>query len=380
MEFSIEQEALASAMATASRALGTRLMTNAALAGLHLSLNGNDLTLTCTDRDLTITVETTAHTVTEGEVLLPGRLAAEIVRSLDPGAVRVRQASESEVELNAGVSRFTIRSLEPSLFPRLDDGIAASQSISLPAEGFAVTLGRAVRAASTDESRAVLTGVLLAPRPGGFTFVATDSYRLAIAEMDIPGTDGILGSRMIIPARALSEMRRVLSAVSTPMAGDMPGGAVVHFTARESSAQMTYANVSIVTRVVDGRFPDYERLVPTSYVHQLTFDAADMQHALKRMKLLTQDQKTPTRLHVSPGTVTLDVAADDIGSASEDVPIIYDGDAFEIAFNPTFLSDGIDAVDSESVILKTSDSGKPSLLVSPNAHDYQYLLMPIRVV
>ncbi len=380
MEFTIEQEALATAMTTASRALGSRMITNAALAGIHLSVTDNDLTMVCTDRDLTVTVQTSVQAVSNGEMLLPGRLAVEVVRSLEPGAVIVKKTGDSEVELRSGVSHFTIRSLEPDLFPRSDVPGSHTVSLEIPAHDLASSLGKVVRAASTDDSRAILTGVLVAPREGGFTLVATDSYRLAIATMSVPDVDTVMDVPIIIPGRALSEMRKILSTVSSDAFSENSADGVVRFTPLPSAAQFTYRNISITTRLVDGRFPDYERLVPTSYLHELSFDAVAIQHGLKRMKLLVQDQKTPTRLIIAPDVLTLAVTADEIGSATEQLPITYDGEPFEIAFNASFLSDGIDALDSETVILKTSDSGKPSLLLSPSSHEFEYLLMPIRVV
>ncbi|MHB8288679.1 MAG: DNA polymerase III subunit beta [Acidimicrobiales bacterium] len=376
MELTIERDTLLSTLTTASRALGTRLLTSAGLGGMHILVTETQLVATCTDRDLTIIASTDVVATDPGEVLVPGRLAVEIVRSLEPSAVVLRQVAGTELEVVSGNSSFSIRCMEADLFPKTDVGLQNDRFVEIPVSELSTTINQVVRAASTDDSRPVLTGILMSPTVGGMTVVGTDSYRLAIGTVKYDDPDSVLAEPIVIPARALAEVKRILA---SPPSGHVPDE-MLRLSALGSTAYFSYMNTAILARLVEGRFPDYGKLIPSSYAHELSFEAEPMQQALRRMKLLVQDNKTPIRLEVSDDLINVRVTSDDIGSAVEEVSVTYSGEPFEIAFNGSYLSDGIDAINEDTIVIKTADAGKPSLLQATKENSYQYLLMPIRII
>jgi len=227
-------------------------------------------------------------------------------------------------------------------------------------------LRQVVRAASTDDARAVLTGVLLAADDDGLRLVATDSYRLAVR--DLPETAVLsAGQKVLIPGRALTELQRVM-------------GDADELTVRLGDREATFesAGTRLSTRLIEGEFPNYRNLLPSSYPNLLTVGKASMLEAIRRVKILAQDS-TPVRLSLGGPTVQLTAITQDVGNAAEEVDAVYDGTEMVVAFNPDYLAAGIDAIDSDDVTLATMDPMKPAVLRGVGRDDYLYLLMPVRV-
>jgi DNA polymerase-3 subunit beta len=227
-------------------------------------------------------------------------------------------------------------------------------------------LRQVVRAASTDDARAVLTGVLLASEDDGLRMVATDSYRLAVR--DLPGTTVLAaGKNVLIPGRALNELQRVM--------GDADELSV---RLGEREATFEAGGTRLSTRLIEGEFPNYRNLLPSSYPNLLTVGKAAMLEAIRRVKILAQDS-TPVRLTLGGDTVHLTAITQDVGNAAEEIDASYDGAEMTVAFNPDYLAAGIDAIDSDDVTLATMDPMKPAVLRGVGRDDYLYLLMPVRV-
>jgi DNA polymerase III subunit beta len=238
--------------------------------------------------------------------------------------------------------------------------------VTLPASAMADALRQVVRAASTDDARAVLTGVLLAAEDDGLRMVATDSYRLAVRAL--PESSVLSsGQKVIIPGRALGELSRVI-------------GDVENLTVRLGEREATFESgtTRVSTRLIEGEFPNYRNLLPSSYPNLLTFGKAAMLEAIRRVKILAQDS-TPVRLTLGGDTVQLTAITQDVGNATEEIDATYDGTEMTVAFNPDYLSAGIDAIDSDDVTLATMDPMKPAVLRGVGHDDYLYLLMPVRV-
>lgn len=377
MKFRCERDTLVEALTTAGRAVTTRGSTAAALSGIRIDVAGNRLTVVGTDLDLTVRVESEAIGLDDGTVVTPARLAADIVRSLEPGAVTF-EGGDDEVEISAARSRFVVRTFAVEDFPVLPD--PRPDQVTLPAAGLAEALRQVVRAASNDDARPLLTGVLVAAEGSGTRLVATDSYRLALRDLTgtgpLPeGTDQIL-----IPARALTELQRLL-----PAGGAKDGGAKdeavtdVGFSVSDLDATFTVSGVRLMTRLLDGKFPDYRQLIPPSYPNQLRVGKESLLDALRRVRLLVRDNTTPVRLSMRAGGVELTVVSQEVGHASEDVDADYEGEELTVAFNPSYLIDGVEAVLGDEVVLETLDATKPATVRAPDHDDYRYLLMPVRV-
>lgn len=365
MKFRCERDVLAEALGTAARAATGRTPTLPVLTGVRLDLRGDDLTVTGTDLELTIQVTETVTGDIDGAAVLQARLGADIVRSLEPGKVVV-DAGPDEVRISSGRSEFRVRSLAVDDFPRI--GAPAERQFTLPSEAFADALRQVVRAASGDDARPILTGVLLAAEEGGLRLVATDSYRLAVR--DLPGTEVLgVGQKVLVPSRALNELARVLGGASEIK---------VHVGERE--ATFVVGTKRLTTRLIDGEFPNYRQLIPSSYPNRLMVGRETLLDAVKRLKPLTGARDSPpVRLKMSADGLELTVTSQELGTADELLDARYEGADLLVAFNADYLSAGIDAVAGDEVMLETLDPMKPAVLRSSEKSDYLYLLMPVRV-
>jgi DNA polymerase-3 subunit beta len=376
VKFRSERDVLVDALATASRAATSRGPGAAVLGGVRIDLKGNQLSVVGTDLDLTVKVEMEAIGLDDGACVAPARLSTDIVRSLEPGAVTV-EANDNEVEISAGRSRFVVRTYPIEDFPTSPS--RSQGAVDLPAQGLAEALRQVVRAASGDDARPLLTGVLIAAEGDGIRLVATDSYRLAMRDLTaaspLPaGTDQIL-----VPARALGELQRLLPSKEPAKDGDGSGATSVGFSVGELDATFTVGGVYVSTRLLDGKFPDYRQLIPPGYPNQLRVGKEALLDALRRVRLLVRDNTTPVRLSMRPGGVELTVVSQEVGHASEDVDADYEGEEHSVAFNPSYLIDGVEAVLGDEIVLEALDSGKPATVRAPDHDDYRYLLMPVRV-
>lgn len=348
-----------------------------ALGGLRLEITGNHLRVVGTDLDLTVHVSTEAIGIADGVCVAPAKLVADIVRSLEPGAVTVESEAE-KVEIGAARSHFSLRTFPTDDFPTLPE--PPSPQTSLPASELAGALRQVVRAASTDDARPLLTGVLIAPEEGGVRLVATDSYRLAMRDIDgnAAFTDT---SEILVPARALAELQRlsVLSPSGREGSGAETAQPAVGLSFGDHDVTFTAENVRVSTRLLDGKYPDYQQLIPPDYPNRLHVGKDSILDALRRVRLLVRDNTTPVRLSMRPGGVDLTVVSQEVGDASETVDADFDGSELTVAFNPTYLIDGVEAVAGDEVILETVDATKPATVRSAEEANFRYLLMPVRV-
>ncbi len=381
MKFRCERDSLVEVLTTAGRAVSTRTTTSVALSGIRIETAGNALTVVGTDLDLTVHVTTEAIGIDDGVCVAPARLLAEIVRSLEPGAVTI-EADADKIEIGAARSRFGLRTFPVEEFPSLP--APPDPATFLPAGSLAGALRQVVRAASTDDARPLLTGVLIASEGKGVRLVATDSYRLAMRDID--GTESFSEqSQILVPARALAELQRLsLLSSGAKDSGDTDeagadGSPTVGLSIGEHDVTFVAGNVHVSTRLLDGTYPDYRQLIPADYPNRLHVGKDSLLDALRRVRLLVRDNTTPVRLSMRAGGVDLSVVSQEVGDASETVDADFDGEELTIAFNPTYLIDGVEAVNGDEVLLETVDATKPATVRAAERTDYRYLLMPVRV-
>jgi DNA polymerase-3 subunit beta len=357
-----------------------------ALGGVRIETSGNHLAVVGTDLDLTIHVSTEAIGISDGVCVAPAKLLADIVRSLEPGAVTI-EAEAEKVEIGAARSRFSLRTFPVDDFPTLPE--PPQPATFLPAAGLASALRQVVRAASNDDARPLLTGVLVAAEGNDVRLVATDSYRLAMRDID--GSDALAGtSQILVPARALAELQKlsVLGMTakdgalgSTGEGADDGDGALptIGLSIGDHDVTFTAGDVKVSTRLLDGSYPDYRQLIPSEYPNRLHVGKDSLLDALRRVRLLVRDNTTPVRLSMRPGGVDLTVVSQEVGDASETVDADFDGTELTIAFNPTYLIDGVEAVTGDEVLLETVDATKPATVRAAEETSFRYLLMPVRV-
>jgi DNA polymerase-3 subunit beta len=368
-------------LTVAGRGVSSRTTTSMALGGLWLETIGNHLNVVGTDLDLTVHVQSEAIGIEDGVCVVPAKLLADIVRSLEPGAVTIESEAE-KVEIGAARSRFSLRTFPVDDYPSLPE--PPKPATSLPAAELASALRQVVRAASTDDARPLLTGVLIAPEGNGVRLVATDSYRLAMRDID--GTSAFADTaEILVPARALAELQRLsgLGAAAKEGTGDSANGSgdgsAVGLAIGENDVTFMAGNVKVSTRLLDGTYPDYRQLIPAEYPNRLHLGKDSLLDALRRVRLLVRDNTTPVRLSMRTGGVDLTVVSQEVGDASETVDADFDGEELTIAFNPTYLIDGVEAVAGDEVLLETVDATKPATVRSAEEANFHYLLMPVRV-
>ncbi len=382
MKFRCERDSLVEVLTTAGRAVGTRSSAQMVLSGLRIESVGNHLSVVGTDLDLTVHVSAEAIGISDGICVAPAKLLADIVRSLEPGAVTIESEGE-KVEIGAARSRFSLRTFSVADFPSLPE--PPEPATFLPAPSLASALRQVVRAASGDDARPLLTGVLIAPEGNGVRLVATDSYRLALRDID--GSDAFSDtSQILVPARALAELQRLSGLGSSAKGGDGTDvdsegakGATVGLSIGDHDVTFTVGDVKVSTRLLDGTYPDYRQLIPAEYPNRLHVGKDSLLDALRRVRLLVRDNTTPVRLSMRHGGVDLTVVSQEVGDASETVDADFEGEDLTIAFNPTYLIDGVEAVAGDEVLLETVDATKPATVRAAEETDFRYLLMPVRV-
>ena len=328
-----------------------------------MALEGDQLTLTATDRELTITMQLTVAGDGDGDVVVTARLASDVVRSLDPGAVNVT-VDEEGIHIDSARSKFSIQTMGAEDFPRV--AALDGDPVVLEAGGLLTALRQVVKAASADESRPVLTGVLLSAEQEGLRLVTTDSYRLALC--DLPGLE-VLGSEqsVLVPSRALQEIIRLLGDVEQVS---------VRFSEREASFNLGAATVT--TRLIEGEFPSYQGLIPAHQPNRLTIGREGFVNAVRRVRLMAQDS-TPIRLDMSAAGLELSATTQDVGEAREQLDAVFDGEDLTVAFNPEYLLDGAEAAPGDEIVLNTVDALKPAVIRTPESEQFLYLLMPVRI-
>ena len=339
------------------------------LSGVRLEVKGDRLHLAGSDLDLTIQVDIGVSSPEDGVAVLPARLVADIVRALEPGAVAF-EATDDEMRIASGRSQFAVRMLASAEFPRLPltiPGDNAGGEVTLDAAELADALRQVVRAASGDDARPILTGVLMAAEQDGLRLVATDSYRLAVR--DLPGASVLReGQKVLVPSRALAELQRLLSSADR-----------VTLRLGEHDATFEVGDVRLTTRLIEGEFPNYRQLIPAAYPNRLIVAREALLDAVRRVKLLVRDATTPVRISLRSDGIELTVVTQDVGTATEDVDAKFEGGEMTVAFNPAYLIDGVEAIVGDEVLLETIDALRPAVIRAVDGTDYLYLLMPVRV-
>ncbi len=370
MKFRCERDLLVETVGTTSRAVSTRSGGIQALAGLRFELSRDLLHITGADSDLDLVIEadTRVNGLEEGQFVVDARLVSDIVRSFDPGAVSV-DSDDEEVRIVSGRSQFGVKTYPSDDYPKLPPIEGAV--MSMPGGQLADALRQVVRAASRNDMRQQFTGVLFSAEDKGLRLVATDSYRLAMR--DLGKVEGMAGDfRSVVPARALGEVQRLLG-VGSDDARDM--------TFRNGDVHVAFdvGQVRVRTRLIKADFPEYRQLVPPNYPNRATLPKETFLDALRRMRLMVRDDSSSVRVSLGADGLRLMVVHPDMGRADEDVDAKYEGNEMTVAFNPSFLIDGVEPVAGDEVVLETVDATKPAMVRGIEGDEYRYLLMPVRI-
>jgi len=368
MKLSLSTAELLTQLQTVTRVASARSAVQA-LSGVMISAPSDTAPeLRATDMEIGLRVPLQAEVLSPGDVVLPARLLLDVARSLPADALTLElRSAEQDVELICGPATFHLRMLRAEDFPTLPSPTAETR-IGLPLEAFAQTVSRVARSASKDETRPVLTGILMSASGQELRMVATDSYRLSVKETALQEPlEGTLEAN--VPARALAELVRIAQQVGTESLAVSVGQSQVVFELGE---------IVLSSRLIDGQFPNYRQLLPESVEHELRLSTAELSDVVRRISLLAQ-KNAPLRLSFSEGTLTVSAQTPDVGGASEAIPVPFHGEPFDIGFNPEFLRDGLESIESDELVLKLISPLRPGLIESPDTGDFVYLIMPIRL-
>jgi DNA polymerase-3 subunit beta len=366
LKLTTKRDELVSKLSVVSRAVSTRAATQA-LSGILVTATEGGVALAATDGEMGLRTAMDADVAGTGMALLPGRLLSELARSLGDADVEIElRDAEHDVEIRSGGSSFHLRTLPSEDFPGLPD--EGSEPLKIPAAALAETTELVAPAASRDDMRPVLTGVLVSAAGQEMTMVATDSYRLAVKRTEL---EGAIGGELEanIPAKALRELGRLLSGGETEE---------VAVSLLPNQAVFKAGAILLNTRLIDGQFPNFRQLLPESYDHDVRLPRPEFLEVVRRVSQLAQ-RNAPLRLSFSPGELKVSASTPDVGDAEEAMPAAFEGEPLEIGFNPEFLRDGIESVEGDEVMLRLISPLRPGLLQPVDNEDFRYLVMPIRL-
>ncbi len=361
MRIRAERDDLADVFSRANRGVGLR-SAQPILTGVLCEVAGNTLQVTGTDLEVTVRTTTQVEVLEEGSLVAPAKLVAEAIKKMPVGAVMVA-SEDGEVVISGKGPKFSLRELPVSEFPQLPD-VSLEGATLVDGALLADAISQVTIGASTDAARPILTGVLVEHDDDGLRFVATDSYRLAVRSL--PGIE--LSGSGLVPARGLREMARTI------------GSAKVNVGVMGREAVFASDRGSLTLRLIEGTFPNYRQLLPASYPNRFVVNKEALLEALGRASLVAEDH-IPVRLRMAEGGVEVTVIRQDVGGEVEQIEGLFEGEADEvlIAFNPRYLTDGVQAIVAEEIEFSVIDGLKPSVLRGVGDDQFTYLLMPVRV-
>lgn len=372
MKFSINQSELAYALSIVSKGASSR-STLPILSGILVKAAGSNVVLEATNLDLSIRCSVAALVEEEGSIVVPSKLVLDVVKSLPDSAIHF-SASDDQLTILCETSSFSIRTMLAEDFPSFPE-VSPETSATIPFEVFSNMAKRVSKTASKDESRAILTGVLVESQDGLLRMVATDSYRLALSETRLANPGGEF--KAVVAGSFLANV-----------AGMNAGDQDIDFEVAENQIIIHCGGVTFVNRRIEGNYPPYMQLLPDECATRVSFNCKDLSEAVRRISLMN-DKTNPVRFDVNSASQTTHVSASsqDVGMAAETIASGVDGDDVVIGFNPSYVIDGLSSVPASDVVLELQSSVRPGILKNQAYYEpaqvgserFAYVIMPIRL-
>jgi DNA polymerase III subunit beta len=343
------------------------------LANVLVRADRGKLSLKATDLDVEVTDTIAAEVGPGGSTTVPAHMFFDIVRKLPEGAQVVVESSgeRAALAIRAGRSRFTLQTLPESDFPDLAPG-EMTHKFTLKAGDLKRLIDKTQFAISTEETRYYLNGIYLhaagAAKAQTLRAVATDGHRLAQMEIELPkGAEGMPG--IIVPRKTVAEVQRLLE--------DNEAEALVELS--PGKIRFTVSDVVLTSKLIDGTFPDYARVIPAANDKELVVDKKEFEAAVDRVSTVSSERGRAVKLSITGGKLLLSVTNPDSGSANEELEVEYESDPIDIGFNSRYLLDIAAQIESEAAVLKLADPGSPTLIADKESKGALYVLMPMRV-
>lgn len=377
MKFTCKQQDLAKALSTVSHAVASR-STLPILSNIRLTAEGERVRFSATNLEIAVTCWAPANIQEEGETTSPARLLADFVNTLPAADVKLDlNASTQALKVSARNSQATIRGMDPAEFPTLPTGEGAEESVTMDTADLRRMIGEVAFAAASDDARPVFTGVLARMRDGRLTLASADSFRLAVATLELPGAPSLADA--LIPAKSLTELARILPAEGQVTMAPTPNRNQVLFRA---------GDVEMMSNLIAGTFPNFEAIVPKSHATRVTLPTDQFRQAAKTATLFARDSANIVRLKVeggepgglTPGLVTLQATAEEVGDATTTIEeAAIDGAGLEIIFNVKYLTDVLAVLETPQVALELNSPQSPGVIrpVGAEGEKYTYVIMPM---
>jgi DNA polymerase-3 subunit beta len=357
------REELAQKLAVVGRGVSTRTAVQI-LSGVLLRASSGAVELAATDMELSLRTTLDGKVEGDGAVVVPGRLLVDLSRLLPAGEVTLEHREEESVlQVRCGPAEYRLNTYGAEDFPRLPDPATAPLH-SVGADSLLETLSSVGRAVSRDEARPVLTGILVRFGDGKLVMAATDSYRLAYRETTVE--EPVPDLEAIVPARALEELRRLIT----------PGG-TLELGVQENQVVFGVDGTWLMTRRIEGQFPKFDELRPKEFKYEVVLPREELLEVVRRTSVMAH-RNSPLRLRFAEGEVTVWTQTVDVGEARETLPVRFEGEPLEIGFNADFLRDGIESATGDELRLRLIDPLRPGLIQGPD-DTFWYLIMPIRL-
>jgi len=375
MQVTCLRENLSRGLANVSRAVASRA-TLPVTQNVLLEGDNGQLKLTATNTEISISTWIGAQIEGEGSITVPARMLTDFVNSLPGETVTIDfQAEPAGVKVSSGKFNGDISGIPAEEFPPIPE-VSGGVSVTIPADAFKGALERVVFAAATDDSRPVLTGVKIELKEKSFIVAAADGFRLAVETGDLAeAVDGEIG--IIVPAKTLTEVERLL--------GDGSSTISLSTDSNDRSAKFRLDSSEIVTSLVQGTFPDYEKLIPTSWSTRASIDLGRRCQATRAASIFARDGSGIIRIMINPGegeaagAVKVIARAEEVGANENEVEAAVEGDETKIAFNSKFLSDVLNVIEGDDVKLETTTPSSPGVFRSPKHENYTHVVMPMFV-
>lgn len=366
MKISAQREVL---LQPISQVIGVveRRQTLPVLSNLLVEAKEGELSLTATDLEVELVSRANVDIDDGGEVTIPGRKLYDICRALPDGTEVKLEVSGDKARIQAGRSRFTLATLPATEFPVIDD-VEAAQTVTIPREALQVMIDKTAFAMAQQDVRYYLNGMLLDVEPGQLKSVATDGHRLAICEHG--GEVNVDTARQIIvPRKGVLELGRLLA----------DGEDEVELQLAKNHLRIDFGRSRLTTKLIDGRFPDYQAVIPVGADREISADRASLRQALQRVAILSNEKYRGVRLEISSDVLEIKAHNPDQEEAHEEVEIDSDVDDLAVGFNVNYLLDALNALDDDNVVIQFRDAASSCLIRSPDSDQVRHVVMPLRL-
>jgi len=366
MRFSLQREVLLKPLAQVVNVVERR-QTLPVLANLLVRVQGGQLSLTGTDLEVEMVSRTTVEDAQDGETTIPARKLFEIVRALPDGSKVTVSQTGDKVNVQAGRSRFSLASLPANDFPSVDE-VEATERVSVPETALKELIERTAFAMAQQDVRYYLNGLLFDLRDDALRCVATDGHRLALCEANL---DGGVGSKrqIIVPRKGVQELQRLLEG----------GDRTLELELGRSHIRVKRDDVTFTSKLIDGKFPDYEAVIPIGADREVRIDREVLRAALQRASILSNEKYRGVRVEVSPGQLKISAHNPEQEEAQEEVEADTHVDALAIGFNVNYLLDALSALRDEFVVLQLRDANSSALVRGADNQHARHVVMPLRL-